>query len=240
MTDDDGGRGGRGGGGPEQPRASVRVAAYNLRDLKDDLPAAVRVIRTIAPDVLCLQEVPRHRFSGHRVADLAARCGMYWTGGHRGAGGTTILTSLRLQLLDGSHQRLRVPVLQRPRGYAVARVALPGRPPLTAVSVHLSLRPAERQVHVGAVLRALPDGPVVVAGDLNEPAGGSAWAALCGRLRPVTPDAPTFPARAPRRRLDAVFATADLVVTRRRPAPVPDPADLRAASDHLPVWVDLV
>ena len=48
------------------------MASYNVRDLKDDVAAAAGVVRAIAPDVLCLQEVPRHPFSGHRVAEFAA------------------------------------------------------------------------------------------------------------------------------------------------------------------------
>ena len=43
--------------------SSLRVASYNVRDLKDDVDAAARVVRAIDPDVLCLQEVPRHPFS---------------------------------------------------------------------------------------------------------------------------------------------------------------------------------
>jgi len=45
----------------------LRVASYNLRDFKDDAQAAARVVRAINPDVLCLQEVPRHRLSAHRI-----------------------------------------------------------------------------------------------------------------------------------------------------------------------------
>ena len=131
----------------------LRVASYNVRDLKDDVDAAARVVRAIEPDVLCLQEVPRHPFSGHRVADLARRCGLMWAGGHRGSGGTTILTALRVDVRGARHEGLRVRRRQRERGYAVATVALPGRALLDVVSVHLSLDADERARHAGDVLR---------------------------------------------------------------------------------------
>ena len=59
---------------------------------------------------------------------------------------------------------------------AVAQLAAPGWPALTAVSLHLSLRATERQRHVAAVLERLAGlpGPLVVAGDLNELADGAA------------------------------------------------------------------
>ena len=219
---------------------SLRVASYNVRDLKDDVAAAAGVVRAIAPDVLCLQEVPRHPFSGHRVAEFARRCGLMWSGAHRGSGGTTILTSLRVDVGRARHERLRVPRLQRERGYALASVALPGHAAVDVVSVHLSLDADERARHIGAVLGTLaPDGPLVVAGDLNEGEDGRAWSSLAGRLRPVTrtgADLHRAPPPPPARR--------DL---RRRPAGACcrtgrcdlDPADLVAASDHLPVWADL-
>jgi len=217
----------------------LRVASYNLRDLKDDRAAVVRVIRAIDPDVLCLQEVPRHPFSGHRVADLAARCGLYWSGGHRGSGGTTVLSSLRMDMRAADHARLPVARFQRERGYAVARLALPGHHPLTVVSVHLSLDGAERTAHAQDVLGVVGvDAPMVLAGDLNEQSDGSAWSAFAGRLRAVTGEAPTFTSRHPRHRLDAIFATPSLRVI-GGPAVRLERADLVAATDHLPVWVDL-
>lgn len=218
---------------------TLRVASYNLRDFKDDTAAAARVIAAIDPDVLCLQEVPRRLLSSFRVAAFAARCGMYWSGRHRGSGGTTIFTSLRVQVEESRHHRLRVALLQRTRGYAVIRVASPGHPPIVAASVHLSLDADEREQHAGQILEMLSDGgPVVLAGDLNEGETGRAWRTFAAPLRLVSPTAPTFPARRPHRLLDVVFASPELVVAPHRPIAV-DEADLVAASDHRPVWVDL-
>jgi endonuclease/exonuclease/phosphatase family metal-dependent hydrolase len=107
------------------------------------------------------------------------------------------------------------------------------------VSIHLSLDAEERMAHMATVLDAvLGDRLTVVAGDLNEGPNGQAWMAIAGRLGAVSRDAPTFPASNPRHRLDVIFASPELSVVPSTPAEL-DPEDLLAASDHLPVWVDL-
>jgi len=217
----------------------VRIASYNTRDFLDDTGAAARVVRAIDPDVLCLQEVPRRLLSVTRVAVFAQRCGMYWTAGLRGSGGTTVLTSLRVQVHGVRHVRLPVPVPQRRRGYAVAVVAAPGSAALTVASVHLSLDAQERVRHTRAILQTLGDGPLVVAGDLNEREDGAARALLESRMRVISPDGPTYPAARPRHRLDLVLASQHVQVVTAAGVEL-DPDDLTAASDHRPVWVDVV
>ena len=220
---------------------AVRVASYNTRDFLDDHRLAARVVRAIDPDVLCLQEVPRRLFSGARVTRFAAACEMSWPGRHRGSGGTTVFTSTRVRVVGSQHLGLPVRWPDRTRGFAVVGVALPGGEELTAVSVHLGLRGHERVSHTERILAAIADrGPVVLAGDLNEDQTGAAWRMLDvpDRLCPVSPERPTYPARAPRRRLDVVFASPELRVLPHREVLVPD-AVYAAASDHRPVWVDL-
>ena len=223
------------------PAGRLRVASYNTRDFLDDAAVAARVVRAIDPDVLCLQEVPRRLLAGVRLRRFARHCGLRATGPHRGSGGTTVLVSDRVRLVEAAHHRLPVRWPDRTRGWAHARVALPGVGEVTAVSLHLSLRAAERERHVAAVLAALEDvDPLVVAGDLNEESEGGAWRRLDlpGRLRLVAPDGPTYPAHAPRRRLDVVFASPSLRVLPAAPVAVPDSV-WRLASDHRPAWVDL-
>jgi endonuclease/exonuclease/phosphatase family metal-dependent hydrolase len=227
--------------GADPAPAVVRVASYNTRDFLDDHRLAARIVRAIDPDVLCLQEVPRRLLASWRVRRFAAACEMRWSGHHRGSGGTTIFTSDRVRVLDHVHARLPVRWPDRTRGYAVARVAVPGGGELTAVSVHLSLKPGERVAHTERILAALADrGPLVLAGDLNEDHTGGAWRLLDvpDRMRLVSPEVATFPARSPRRRLDVVFASPGLRVLPHREVLVPDAAWARA-SDHRPTWVDL-
>ncbi|MEO3939088.1 endonuclease/exonuclease/phosphatase family protein [Dermatophilaceae bacterium Soc4.6] len=223
-------------------RPTLRVASYNTRDLLDDAAAAARVVRALDPDVLCLQEVPRRLLAARRVARFATACGLRWAGAHRGSGGVTIFTSDRVEVSESSHHRLPVRLGVRRRGYAVATVALPGHPPLTVVSLHLSLVAAQRVQHVNQLLAEIgaDAAPVrtIVAGDLNEEPGSAAYALLARHLVAVGEPALTFPTSNPDKALDVVFASADLVARPGSPVAL-DEADLRAATDHLPVWVEV-
>lgn len=225
--------------GPRPPDA-IRVMSYNTRDFLDDRAAAARVVRAVDPDVLCLQEVPRRFFGATRVSLFARQCGMYWSGEHRGSGGTTVFTSLRVQVRGSHHYRLRVPFPDRTRGYAVVGVELPGRAPVTVASVHLSLKPAERETHAQAIMRRVGgwSAPLVLAGDLNEDETGAAWRVIAAGLNLVSPREPTFPVAAPERLLDVIFASPDLEIGAHRAVDLHED-DLRAASDHRPVWVDV-
>lgn len=223
------------------PVERFRVATYNTRDFLDDHRLAARLVRAVDPDVLCLQEVPRRLLAPWRLRRFADACGMRWSGRQRGSGGTTVLTAPHVELLDASHHRLPVRWPDRTRGWARATVRLPGGHEVTAVSLHLSLRAAERVRHVEAVLAAL-DGvePLVVAGDLNEGEDGEAFRRVARpeRLGVAGPHGPTFPARSPRSRLDVLFASPGLRVLPFREVAVPDAVWARA-SDHRPAWVDL-
>ena len=218
---------------------ALRVASYNTRDFLDDRRAAARVVRSMDPDVLCVQEVPRRLLAGRRVTGFARECAMVWPGGHRGSGGTTILVRPGLTLVGSRHHRLSTPGVDRTRGFAVVQVAL-GGVLLTVVSVHLSLKPGERARHAAAILEAVRSvpGPVVLAGDLNEGADGAAFQLLNRSLRDVGPRGPTFPACRPRRRLDVILASAGVGVVPGPPVDL-DEDDVRTASDHRPIWVDV-
>ncbi|WP_446663956.1 endonuclease/exonuclease/phosphatase family protein [Flexivirga sp. B27] len=217
----------------------IRVASYNIRALKDDRAALVEIIRAIAPDVLLLQEVPRHPVSGHRIAGLADEVGLTWFGGKRFRMSTTLMTSLRLDVLEAHHGKLPVRSYDEPRGYGMATVRLPGHRPLVAASLHLSLRGTDRLPEVEALLAAAgtPTPPMVTGGDLNEEPKGKTWRRLASALPEVSADRPTYSASRPHKRIDGIFASAEL------PGSTPElalPAErLAAATDHLPVVVDL-
>ena len=175
-----------------------------MHDLLDDPSALAHVIRSCRPDVACLQEVPRRPLSRRRVQRLARETGLRWSAGGVGSGGTAVFTSRRVDVLSAAVVRLPVAgLVTRTRGYALAQVRLPGGPPVTVVSVHLPLRPAERLRHVDLVMGRLGrlELPYLVAGDLNEPPSGPAWATFgpllrdAAVLRPETYE-PTYPAAA--------------------------------------------
>ncbi len=226
---------------PSQPGCptpgTVRVASYNVRDLLDDHAAAARVVRAIDPDVLCLQEVPRRLTTELRLPAFARACGLWWSGGRLGSGGTAVLSSLRVHVHGHREHRLAVRFPDRTRGFSALEVSPPGGPRLTVASVHLGLRADERVRHVAAILERLGPG-AVIAGDLNEGADGQAWRLLADRYRNVSGDHPTFPAVAPKVLLDVIFAGGALIARPGRPVVLVE-EDVRAASDHRPVWVDL-
>jgi endonuclease/exonuclease/phosphatase family metal-dependent hydrolase len=233
----------------------LRVVGYNVRDLLGDQAAVARVVRACRPDVLCLQEAPRRPGTLHRTARLVRDTGLRLVAGGRRSGGTAVLAAAWLDVVTADVIRLPVAHLwTRRRGYAVAQVRLPDGAQLTVASVHLPLGPADRVDHsnrVRAHLEELAAGPVVVCGDLNEPPDGPSWTALGPLVRdpvathpadPAVADAPTYPARAPRHRIDGVLVSEGVQVLALRPAGPEDGLstdDLVAASDHLPLVADL-
>ncbi|WP_194288602.1 endonuclease/exonuclease/phosphatase family protein [Ornithinicoccus halotolerans] len=235
-----------GSGGAERSGrpGTVRVASYNLRGLRDDTAAVVDVVRAIDPDVLLLQEIPRHPLSGYRVTDLARRCDLHWSGRTHRLAGTSMLTSMRVIAADTVDHGLPVGFAENPRSWSASVVTRPGGGRLAVGSLHLPLQSGQRVDHVRRVLAAVESGPaaagvpVVLGGDLNEDEQGPAWQALAARLPQVSAPEGTFPAHHPHRAIDALFGSRDLRVRPGDRAAL-DPRRVRAASDHWPVWVDV-
>jgi len=229
-----------------EPRATLRVACYNVRSLRDDVDALVRVITVMRPDVLCLQEVPRLLW--WRRSLLARRVGMTVAAGRRG-GALAILTGPGVRTVHREYHLLRpCPPLQR-RALAIAVVAKDGFRAAVG-SVHLDLAAGARLWHAAEIaghmarVRERFGVPDVLAGDLNEGPGRAAWRYLTRRYTDCFAAAPdgdgaTFPAARPRHRIDAVLAGPGLAV-RACGVPRAAPADLAAATDHLPVLADLL
>jgi endonuclease/exonuclease/phosphatase family metal-dependent hydrolase len=229
---------------PSRRATRIRIASYNTRDFLDDRRAAARVVRRIAPDILCLQEVPRRLFGTMRVRRFASECGLSAAGTHRGSGGTTILTGPRVRTVDVRHRRLSVAVLSRTRGYALARCEIADGASVLVASVHLSLVAGERRAHTLEVLRAVhaaggTEGRTILAGDLNELESGSAWQLIASGMRLVSPREATYPAHRPRALLDVIFASPDLESLPHGDVDLGE-ADVLAASDHRPVWADVL
>lgn len=226
----------------------VRVATYNVRSLRDSVPALVRVIRAARPDVLCLQEAPRFARWRQRRAALAAAAGMTVAAGRR-RGGMAVLAGPGVRLLHAEGRLLRrEPRLER-RAVAIAVVEARGLR-LAVASLHLDLRADARLRHAREALAlveavALRYGAAIVAaGDLNERPGGEAFRFLAERLTDCYRAAPrgsgmTFPARAPNARIDAIFAGPGLVALSCGGVSA-DPADLAVATDHLPVVAEIM
>lgn len=220
----------------------LRVLTWNVRDLLGDPLAVARVLRASRADVVCLQEAPRWPGSRWRVARLAREAGLLYVAGGRVSAGTALLCSLRAEVADVVEARLPVQGRRtRPRGAVFGTVRLPGHQSVALACVHLGLTAQERERHVRLIRSRLVASarPVLVAGDLNEAPGGPSWVALGDLVvDPAAGSTATFPARAPRRRIDAVLASPGLEVVSYG-AWVPDEADVRSGSDHLPVLAEI-
>ncbi|WP_328317041.1 endonuclease/exonuclease/phosphatase family protein [Streptomyces sp. NBC_00388] len=230
----------------ESGSAVVRVLSYNIRSMRDDEKALARVIRACDPDLVLIQEAPRFFRWRKAAARLAAATDLVTLGGGATAAGPLLLCSLRATVERTEDVLLpRTPGLHQ-RGFATAVVRIGGAR-LGVLSCHLSLRSDERRTQAGLLLDRLGamDVPhAVVAGDLNERPEGRSFGRLAAALQDCWTAKPwggehTYPAAGPDRRIDAVFATQGVeVLGCGVPQDIPE-ADLRAASDHLPVLAAL-
>ncbi|MER7761225.1 endonuclease/exonuclease/phosphatase family protein [Streptomyces sp. NPDC097619] len=225
--------------------AVIRVLSYNIRSLRDDEDAVARVVRACAPDLVLVQEAPIFFRWRKHAARLAAKSDLVVLSGGGTAAGPLLLCSLRATVERTEDVLLpRTPGLHR-RGFATAVVRFGGAR-LGVLSTHLSLQAAERRTQAGMLLDRLAGlgAPhAVAAGDINEEPGGGAFRLLadslqdCAAVRPWG-GSPTWPATAPRKRIDAVFATPGIEVLGCGVPALPR-ADLTAATDHLPVLAAL-
>ncbi|MER6692853.1 endonuclease/exonuclease/phosphatase family protein [Streptomyces minutiscleroticus] len=229
--------------------AVVRVLSYNIRSMQDDTAALARVIAACAPDLVLLQEAPRFFRWRKKLARLAAASGLVTLSGGGTAAGPALLCSLRATVERTEDVLLPLtPGLHR-RGLATAVVRFGGAR-LGVLSCHLSLQRDERYEQGGMLLDRLAGLGVphaVAGGDLNERPEGRTFRRLASHLQDGWAVAPrggehTYAATGPYQRIDSVFATAGVEVLGCG-VPLGHPgvteADLRAATDHLPVLADL-
>ena len=219
---------------------TMRIMSYNVRGLKDDVATLKRIIRDVDPDVLCLQEMPRHPFSDHRISAFAASVNMLWPGGKRGRCSTTLIASPRVDMHASGHGLYDVPRPQEPRGYAWTHVSKAGSGQVCVVSTHMSLYHDLRGPHAEELLadpQVTSGLPLLILGDINETEGGPAITVWTKTLRDVGSRANTSPADRPVKRIDFAFGSPQLTVT---PVDVTaSDADLAAATDHRPVIIDV-
>lgn len=227
----------------------VRALSYNVRSLRDDESALVRVIRACEPDLVFIQEAPRFFRWRKHAARLAAKTDLVVLSGGATAAGPLLLCSLRATVERTEDVLLPLtPGLHR-RGFATAVVRF-GAARIGVLSCHLSLRSDERYAQAGMALDRLSalDAPyTIAAGDLNDRPTGRAFQRLAGELQDCWAVAPwggehTFPPGEPRSRIDAIFAGKGVeVLGCGVPWDLPGitRADLSAATDHLPVLAAL-
>jgi endonuclease/exonuclease/phosphatase family metal-dependent hydrolase len=219
--------------------SELRLVSYNIHGLRDDVDAACAVIRTLAADVVCIQEAPRFLRWRSKRAAIARKSGLVVATADRPAG-LMLMTSLRVKVVSTHFTLLskRPNLHQRAVCSAVLEV---GGVRWRVASVHLSLSAAERVEHLPEIWSAVDlsdDAPLVVAGDVNEEPDGPVWRELSTRLVDAwstTDDGHghTFHAASPHKRIDGIFVDPAVEVLQCRS--VDDVPGVREGSDHLPV-----
>ncbi|MFJ2604584.1 endonuclease/exonuclease/phosphatase family protein [Streptomyces sp. NPDC091279] len=227
----------------------IRTLTYNIRSMRDDPAALARVITACAPDLVLLQEAPRFFRWRKKLARLAAATGQVIVTGGAPTTGPAILCSLRATVEHTEDVLLpATPGLHR-RGFATAVLRF-GAARVGVLSCHLSLDEQERHTQGAALLDRLAHfgtEHVIAGGDLNERPDGRTFRRLAATLQDGWATAPwggehTWTRDAPHRRIDALFAGPGIEVLGCG-VPLEQPgvtaADLRAATDHLPVLAAL-
>lgn len=222
--------------------AEVRVLTYNVRRLRDDRAAVIRILRAARADVVCVQEAPGGPAWRTRCSELAREAGMFVLAGGRSAAANLLMGAARVDAygaLDLSLSRTRG---MQPRGVASALLGV-GSVRFGLIGAHGGLSAPERHRHAAEIavvadrLRAAGAAAVIIGADLNASPDAPEWSVLVGRgqdayaTKPVG-DGLTYPAVAPRHRIDAVLAEPPIEVLS---AETVDRADVLRASDHRPV-----
>jgi endonuclease/exonuclease/phosphatase family metal-dependent hydrolase len=243
----------------------MRVVSWNIhggvgRDGKRDLDRVARVLADARCDVAALQEVgePHRAQRGedrrHEVGDHAAHLGKL-LGWYVAYGPTLVLAGRPYgNAVLSRHPIVRVKNYdlsvrgREPRGCLRADLQTDSGV-LHLFNLHLGLSGGERRRQAGMLLSAdlLRDAaltaPLVVCGDFNMwfPVPGPIARLLRRSLRDAAYLAgvrrATWPARLPLLRLDRAYVDGGIEVLA---CGVLDDAEARAASDHLPLWLDLL
>lgn len=225
---------------------TVRLATWNIRkcvglDRRRDPHRVARTIAGLEADVVVLQEADRRL--GSRPAALTRDIVESETdllptdvGGHEasiGFHGNAVLLAPGFDVTD--HHAVHLPGVE-PRGALILDVN--GPVAMRIVAVHLGLMRSSRRAQLAAIrarLAALPKRPTVILGDFNE------WSLHRG-LEPLV----GFDVHAPGRSFHAArpVAALDRIAIDEsfelRDAAVVENKQTRVASDHLPVWGDLL
>lgn len=226
----------------------LRVASYNIHkavglDRRRDPERTLAVLREVNADIVALQEADR-RFGSRAAAipPMLIRDHSHYRpvplntrpdsiGWH----GNALLVHDGVLVAEAG--AIPLPALE-PRGAIWAEVLVKGVR-LRVVGMHLDLSGIRRRQQIRAILHHLGDTdiPTILMGDLNE------WSVRGGALREFGTDhqvlspGKSFHARNPVAQLDRIVITPHFSLAN---CGVHHSAAAAKASDHLPVWADLL
>jgi endonuclease/exonuclease/phosphatase family metal-dependent hydrolase len=223
----------------------IRIASYNIRKARglDQLRKPGRIldiINGLDADIILLQEADRRlgqrqpalprelieEASDYELVELSAN------GVSIGWHGNAVL--VRKSFAPNHIERLYLPGLE-PRG--AVRMSFDILGGFTVVGTHLGLRRRDRLAQLAALnLATAQDRNVVIAGDFNEWSASKGFEPFEGRFKTHSPGL-SFHARRPVAALDRFALTCDIQLY---DAGVEQGNLARVASDHLPIWSDLL
>jgi endonuclease/exonuclease/phosphatase family metal-dependent hydrolase len=226
----------------------VRVATYNVhgcrgRDRRRDVARVARVLHDIDADIIGLQEVEsRHgRSEVDQAERLAAALGMAYVEGpllraEQGWYGNALLTRFEVRAV----RRVRFEEFGREARGAVICDLVAGDLTWRVMTTHLDLHSRHRRRQFEALLDELVPAarqPTVLLGDFNEWWPSSRALAALRRHTDLPAAPPSFPSWLPILRLDRVALSACRLKGEvcRHLTPLS-----RRASDHLPIFADVV
>src|SRR4051812_5865611 len=97
---------------------------WNVRSLRDDRAALLRVLEQCAPDVLFVQEAPRFLRAQSKLAAFAREAGLVVAAGGRPAAGVALLTTMRIEVNAARSHLLTKTSHLHQRGLALADLIL--------------------------------------------------------------------------------------------------------------------
>ena len=239
----------------------LRVMSYNIRSGNGNLDSTAAAIRAQQPDVVALQEVDVHWAErsafADQVSELAAKLGMVarfapiyvlpalTPGAPPREFGVALLSRypvvrFRNDTIARLSTQVQNPAPSPAPGLLDALLDVQGRP-VRVFNTHLDYRkdPAVRAEQVHEMLGFIGDlsVPTLVFGDMNAAPDAPELQPLLAKLHDAwsgsTSAGFTYPAEAPRERIDYVLVSPQFSVTSVR---VPD----TQASDHRPVVAELM
>lgn len=220
----------------------LTVLSYNIhhaegKDTILDLERIARVINSVSPDMVALQEVDMNTERTGKVNQievLAKLTHMNFVFGKSidllgGQYGNAILSKLPIK----SHETLALPG-NEPRSALAAILDLGDKTEIVLISTHLSTSREKRLESIEPIekiVKNYKDLPLVLAGDLNAVPESNLLFELGKKMKNATVDLKTSPADNPKRQIDYIlYATKDQWSVESSRV-----LDEKIASDHRPV-----
>lgn len=233
----------------------VKVMSYNIHhaegiDGELNLKRIARIIKDADTDIVGLQEVDNHWSERSDFQDqakeLARHLGMYYTyaanldlepteeGGHRRQYGTAVLS--KYPITDFKNYPLTKIGNTEQRGLLETTINVKGTS-LHFYNTHLALTSAEREVQIKEMIEIAEQkkGNKVLMGDLNATPESTEMKPMYDAYADAfakTPEAYTYPAENPSKRIDYIFTSEDIEIEDTEVISTP-------ASDHLPLTAEI-